>query len=370
MIISTQTKIFKHLLLCLSCCVALLSACPSAHAQDNKAEVSGVKGLTLSGFVDAYHVWDFDQPADNQRAGFLYNHNRHNEATINLALLHLAWSSESARANVGVMAGTYAESNYAYELALLRSLYEANVGLRLADGLWLDAGLLPSHIGFESAISTDNLALTRSLQAENSPYYLAGVRLGWQITKRLFFAALVANGWQNMRETLNNRSKGGGTQLQYSPVDGLTLNWSSWVSNEKPDDSPALRVFNDLYVTFHADAWSVAAGVDVGWEYDLNADSSNIWWAAAILGRYWLTEWLAAGGRVEHYSDKDGVILGTNGARYTGGSVGLDVRPVFAPNVWIRVEGRLLISDQDRFNIGPDDARQNLAITSSFAARF
>jgi hypothetical protein len=36
---------------------------------------------------------------------------------------------------------------------------------------------MPSHIGFESVISADCWTLTRSLLAENSPYYETGMRL-------------------------------------------------------------------------------------------------------------------------------------------------------------------------------------------------
>ena len=38
-----------------------------------------------------------------------------------------------------------------------------------ADNLWLDAGIFVSHIGLESANSRDNLTLTRSIMADNSP---------------------------------------------------------------------------------------------------------------------------------------------------------------------------------------------------------
>jgi hypothetical protein len=52
----------------------------------------------------------------------------------------------------------------------LKNIYEANVGISLnkKNNLWVDAGVMPSHIGFESAISMDNWYLTRSLLAENS----------------------------------------------------------------------------------------------------------------------------------------------------------------------------------------------------------
>ncbi len=83
------------------------------------------------------------------------------------------------RARFTLQAGTYANDNYQAEPGVLRNVFEAWAGLALNRGntLWIDAGVLPSHLGFESAVSMDNWTLTRSLSTESSPYYLAGVRL-------------------------------------------------------------------------------------------------------------------------------------------------------------------------------------------------
>lgn len=135
--------------------------------------------LSVSGFLDMYYVSDFNQPENNTRPDFLFNHHRHNRINANLALLQLHFDQDKYRANLGLMAGTYSQRNLAHEPKLLRQVYAANIGVALnqRNDLWLEIGVLPSHIGFESAISADNPTLTRSLAAENSPYYLAGARL-------------------------------------------------------------------------------------------------------------------------------------------------------------------------------------------------
>ncbi len=38
-------------------------------------------------YVEAYYHYDFNKPADNNRPGFIYSHNRHNEFNLNLALI-------------------------------------------------------------------------------------------------------------------------------------------------------------------------------------------------------------------------------------------------------------------------------------------
>jgi hypothetical protein len=99
--------------------------------------------------------------------------------------------------------------------------------------LWIDAGIMPSHIGFESAIGKDCATLTWSILADNSPYYEAGVKIDitqkrkWylrHVFKRL--ATHPENWWQ----------PNSGAQVTYKPSAKTTLNWSTYVGNEQPDN--------------------------------------------------------------------------------------------------------------------------------------
>ena len=111
--------------------------------------------LTISGYVEGYYSYDFNRPENNTRPGFLYSHNKHNEFSVNLAFVKGSYSAERIRANLAIGAGTYMNANYSAEPGVLKNIYEGNVGYKLSakHNLWLDIGVLPSHIGFESAIS-------------------------------------------------------------------------------------------------------------------------------------------------------------------------------------------------------------------------
>jgi hypothetical protein len=124
------------------------------------------------------------------------------------------------------MAGTYPEYNLSSEPELLRHIYEANVGIRVLKKaeVWLDAGIFPSHIGFERAINTDSRTLTRSILAENSPYYEAGARLSYKTQNgKWYAAALLLNGWQRVKRPDGNNTPAFGTQLTFEPFDKLLL---------------------------------------------------------------------------------------------------------------------------------------------------
>ena len=157
-------------------------------AQDAK-EVENPNPFTISGYVEAYYGYDFNKPDDNNRPAFIYSHNRHNEFNLNLGYLKGAYSSERVRANIAMAAGTYMNSNYAAEPGVLKNIYEANVGIKISTkkNLWIDAGIMPSHIGFESAIGKDCPNLTRSMLAENSPYYESGIRVGYTSKNEKWF---------------------------------------------------------------------------------------------------------------------------------------------------------------------------------------
>ena len=208
--------------------------------------------LTLSGFLDAYYVYDFNKPKGNSRQTFLYNHNRHNEFNLNLALIKLGLQNDKYRANLALQTGTYANDNYAAEPGLLKSIFEANVGISLNrnNSLWLDAGVLPSYIGFEYAISADNLTLTRSLLVENSPYYLSGAKLTYTASEKLEIAGLVLNGWQRIQRLQGNSMPSLGTQVIFTPSKKTTFNWSTFIGTDDPDSITRMRYFNNFYGVF------------------------------------------------------------------------------------------------------------------------
>jgi hypothetical protein len=140
-----------------------------------------LKKLNFSAYGELYYSYDFSNPYNHEKSNFLYNDKRHNELNANLILLKANYLDKNYRANLGLMAGNYAQYNLSSEPNWAQFIYEANVSVRISKkySLWLDAGILPSHIGFESAISADCWTLTRSLLAENSPYYETGIKLGY-----------------------------------------------------------------------------------------------------------------------------------------------------------------------------------------------
>lgn len=321
----------------------------------------------ISGFVDTFYSYDTNTPSTKGRQDFLYNHNRHNEFNINLALLKLSLDESFYRANVALQAGTYAEDNYPdnYE-----NLYEANAGVALTKDktLWLDGGIFTSHLGFESAISTDNYTLTRSLAAESSPYYLTGAKLTYTPSTELEMAFVVSNGWQTIEKTDPNTKPSIGTQLLYKPNAAIKLNWSTF-AGEADELKRCLRLFNNLYAEFLLDeCWSFIAGLDSGGvERTKGSSAYDTWHIASLLSRYKTSAKSAVAFRAEYLDDPDGVIINANGlgAQTLGLSSNLDYYP--HEQVALRLELRYL---QDTNAIYKESHDESLFYTASLALKF
>lgn len=329
----------------------------------------------ISGFADVFYVYDFNEPKGTERQPFLFNHNRHNEFNLNLGLVKLDVNHSKYRANFALQTGTYANDNYAAEPGLLKNIFEANIGISLnkKNNLWLDAGILPSHIGFESAISMDNMTLTRSLLAENSPYYLTGAKLTFSPNDQWEIAGLIVNGWQRIQRLEGNSLLSFGTQVNYNPNDNVLLNWSTFIGTDDPDTTRRMRYFNNFYGQFQlTEKLSLLAGFDMGIQQRTKSSSVyDFWLSPVIIGQYIINETWKTAIRAEYYQDETGIIIPTesvNGFQTAGLSLNIDYSP--SPNIVGRMEGRWLNSRDNVFETKSNMTNHNFIIGASIAIKF
>jgi hypothetical protein len=358
----------KHLLRLLSFFFLLTQATA-------QSDTSALK-WTISGYAESYYGYDLNQPKNSERPGFIYSHNRHNEFNINLAYIKGAVNTDRTRANLALMAGTYANANLASEPGTLRNVLEANAGVKLSKkhNVWIDAGIFGSHIGFESAISKDCWALTRSLLAENSPYYEAGAKLTYTSkNEKWMLSALALNGWQRIQRVPGNSLLSGGWQIMYKPNARITLNSSGFVGTDKPDAARLIRVFHNFYGIFQLNnAFGLTLGLDTGWEESpVPTANANFWFSPILIARYALNDRIAIAARAELYDDANGVIIATgtpNGFQTLGFSANLDVT-VHKNALW-RLEGRILNSQDDIFVRDGRSTNTNGLLVTSLAVWF
>lgn len=339
-------------------------------------EDSTRSSITISGYLEAYYTYDLARPSHHNRPSFIYSHNRHNEVNLNLGLIKAAYQKSNVRANLALATGTYMNANYAAEPGVLRHIYEANAGIKLSrrKEIWIDAGVLPSHLGFESAIGKDNWTLTRSLFAENSPYFETGARLSYATGNgKWFLSGLVLNGWQRVQRIDGNNTPAFGHQVTYKPNDRFTINSSSFIGNDKPDSVKQMRYFHNLYGIFQlTDQWGITAGLDIGAEQKAKRSNRyNTWYTPVMVIKLSPAPRHSIAARGEYYQDKNGVIIATDtpdGFKTWGYSLNYDFNVL--PNAVWRTEARGFSSKDKIFVKGNESSYHNYFITTSIAVAF
>lgn len=331
----------------------------------------------VSGYFESYYSKDLNDPSLQKRPSFIYSYNQDDSLQINLALIKADITSSNFRAHLGVASGTYMKANYVAENRALQHLYEANVGFKLSDqhDIWLDVGVMPSHIGFESAIGAENWTLTRSMMADNSPYFETGAKLSYTSTDGKWYASgLLLNGWQRIHRPDGNTTPALGHQVTYRPNDKLTINSSSFIGNDKSDADRQMRYFHNLYAQVQLnDDWSMLTGIDVGAEQRLDDRGRyNVWYSPNLIFRYRYSDRLSIAARAEYYQDKQGVIVSSdtpNGFKTQGYSVNMDYQ--IHPSVLLRAELRQFIS-KDRIFLKDDNdfSSRSLMATTALAISF
>lgn len=334
---------------------SLLASLGVSAQETNKVMNLSPSSFTLGAYIETYYSYDLNNALGNTKPSFLYSFNKNNEAAINLALLRGSYVKSGFRANLAMALGTYMKANYALEPGVLGNLYEGNFGIKLSreKNLWLDAGVFPSHIGLESAVGKDNWALTRSIGADNTPYYESGAKIGYTSdNEKWFVSALILNGWQHIKPVEGSSIPSFGTQVTYKPSSGVTLNSSTFLGTDKPDSTRQMRYFHNFYGIFQLnDKLATAIDFDIGMEQRNQYSSAmNVWFSSMVTLRYTLTPKTAVAVRGEYYDDRHGVIIvsGTShGFKTRGFSANFDYR--LTGNLLWRVEARTLGSKDDIF---------------------
>jgi hypothetical protein len=349
-----------------NCLIVAMFFVAIANAQENK-ELK----LSFSGYLETYYAYDFNKPEAQAKLPFMYNYNRHNEFSVNLGLLRAKVEYDNAYASLALHSGTYVEDNYANESTKIIS--EAYIGLYLdkARKSTIEVGVLPSYIGFETAASSTNLTLTRSLLAENSPYFMTGAKYTYKPNDKWQFSGLVTNGWQRINKPDKNQSPALGSQIVYKPSAKSVFNWSTFVGKELYNNEWGIRYFSNLYWDKQWNPkWRTIIGFDAGMQTDKsNSDKQLYWMSPAIMTQYTLTPKWQTTFRVEYYKDKDNVIIAVNDEFKTLGT-SLNIDYLINAKVKFRTEARYLNSTEKVFTKDTSLVNDNFCVTTSLSFEF
>jgi hypothetical protein len=271
--------------------------------------------VSFSGFVDGHFIWNNNRPANHENffPGAGTTGKRANEFALNLA--QVQWTRASSEASplgftLALVAGEGTEVVHGGEPGgpdKFRYVYQVSGSYRLPNGLLLEAGIYPSHIGMEGFYSKDNWNYTRSIMGEASPYYQTGIKASYAFSEKWSGRVDILNGWQNIND--NNDGKSLGAQIAYSGA-ALTGSANIFIGPELPGDDDSLRRFVDFVAVYRVTPrFQLGGTTDFGWQ-ELPAGGDIDWWGAGVYGRFAITDRHAIAVRGEHFDDSDNAITG------------------------------------------------------------
>jgi hypothetical protein len=334
--------------------------------------------LTLEGYVDVYYSYAVSHPLGGTRP-YVVSYNRDNEINLDLAYIRLQYTSDRIRAIFTPGYGTYMNANYAAERQTLQNILEASIGVRLFKDkdIWLDAGVFDAPYTNESIFSFDQLAYTRSLGADNTPYYLTGAKLTVPLGPKWTAYLYLLNGWQVIESQHDPLDFG--SQVEFKPSDQWDINWNTYIGNESSIQNPGYRsrIFGDLYATYNPTTkWSLSADGYIGWQRRYE-DSvflrTRQWWNVNFQARYMFLPGNSITVRVEHFDDPESVLVKpvTTAPGYKVSSASLGYNLSITDEAMIRFEGRYFLSPYGLWPLrNQTDADYDAWFTIGLTARF
>lgn len=272
------------------------------------------RSVELDAFLDTYYAYDFNRPSSRDRS-FTTQPARHDEFNINLALLGANYTHDKVKARVSLQAGTYVQNNYSSEPAkgavsgpdVSRHIQDAFIQYQLTQSSLVMAGIFPSHLGFESVFSTENMTYTRSMAADFSPYYQSGVGLIQDLSASWTFEAYVLNGWQNVSEDDENKALG--LALRYR-AQNFEANYSNYIGHYLENE----RSFHDFNATWRARDWlTLCALFDLGLQR--SAGQQKFFGTFNTQAQLRLDHLQSLSFRIERYEDVNGLNVPTSNER-------------------------------------------------------
>lgn len=328
-----------------------------------------IKNLDLNLYNEIYYSQNLTEFNQTNKPNFLYNHKNENTLGINTLIGKISIKDSMYRGNAGMIFGTFAAYNMSEEPSWARNLYEANFGFKIMKkhNIWFDLGIMNSHIGFESAVGSDCWTLTRSILAENSPYYETGAKLSYTSNnEKIYIAAMYLNGWQNIAKISKQTYHSLGGQFTWKPNSNFTFNYSNFIGNAQPDSNKNIRFYNNFYVIYEKSKWGFILGFDLGTDKNLLGEN-GIWYSPVAIIRYKLNDNNTIAFRGEYFNDSKNIIIESGRVlpiQLSSISTNYDLR-ILNRFLW-RNEIKYFFSNQDLFN----NNKNNLSIISSISVMF
>ena len=276
---------------------------------------------------------------------------RNNQFGLNMVMISLGYKSKKIRSNVTIHYGDIAESTWPSKFNMVQ---EANAGVELVKGLWLDAGVFRSHIGLESTQPRENITSSMSLANVYEPYFFSGAKLTYHINSKINIQINSFNSFNSIIET--NKNKLFGSSIVFAPNENLTLTYN-FINGDDTHDSIKLkrqRYYHNFYGTYQKNKTSIGLEINYGLQNNTKQINETTIGVANMNSSLFLVKHqtfkkIGFYMRGEWFSDEYEILsLGSNMGKYTWGATGgIEFKPL--KNIAISLEARQLNSEKANF---------------------
>lgn len=258
-------------------------------------------------YLDFHYAYDAGLPGNRKRP-YGSNPLYVNQFDVGYAFAELSYHTSNFRSTIALHSGGIVEQKYENETDLMKRIKELSGEYFIGKRLSIEGGIMPEMYSFEGFINKENWFATRAAITDFAPDYDMGMRLNYKLRNHLTFRVQVANGWQTLHESNNNKAVG--TLLRYD-TKHLLINWGTMTTNESNVDSINLERF---YSNFFARVqlgkrWQIAPLWDFGIQRDsFNVNKLNYWQSAALNVKYQLNSKCNLAARGEFFYDPKEII--------------------------------------------------------------
>ena len=294
----------------------------SLQAQDDSLNYRGV--LTISGYVDAYYQYNFNQPASGSNGGRIFDL-PHNSFSLGLVQTVFSYSRNKLHVVADLTFGPNADLGNFGNDGTARLIKQAYIAYDFTDAITFTIGQFGTHIGYELIDAPLNYNYSLSYLFGNGPFYHTGAKLDFALGEKAGLMVGVLNGWDALQDYNNKKSIA--AQISLAPAEGFNV-YFNWIGGDEYDtrslegnsyfgnaEGSYTSLF-DLTTSFQATP-SFLVGVNAAYgSFKTGAsqqDAGNPWsenatWGgAALYMNYAFNDMVGVGVRGEHFSDPEGV---------------------------------------------------------------
>ena len=308
----------------------------------------------LEAYLSTYYAYYNDSVGIGQYQKFPSSAPTSNRFSLNMLMVKASYHSNFLRGTFALHTGDIPSCAWSSEYNFIQ---EANMGVKLLNNVWIDAGFFRTHLGVESIQPRENITSSISTTTYYEPYYLSGAKLTTRFSDKFTFQTGIFNGFNTFVE--NNSNKTISFSFVYDPNNHLSFVNNTIICDESPDyqSRKQQRFYNNFYFTYKSKKWDLAGEFNMGLEKNAGLKDNNAtayMMSALLVSRLHWNKKISSYGRLEYFLDKNEILTGPVlnsyhqlvGLHLIGGSFGLELKPI--KNSYFRLEWRRLFTlDKD-----------------------